>query len=87
MHLSAKAHWVKYFYFKELTVTKIHTFGKWLLNPASKAGMEIGFQAPSDQLERLLVYRSADFPNTGTRCCFHGHMQGNLKDLKKQVSI
>lgn len=28
--------------------------------------------------------RSAGFPNTGTRCCLHGHMHGNLKDLEKQ---
>lgn len=57
MYLSAIAHRVKYFYFKEFIVTEIHTLGKWLLNPAPKARMEIGFQVPTDQLERLLVYK------------------------------
>lgn len=87
MYLSAVAHWVKYFYFQELIVTEIHTLRKWLLNPAPKARMEIGFSKfPLASWKGCWsgFIRSAGFPNTGTRCCFHGHMHGNLKDLEKQ---
>lgn len=87
MYLSATAHWVKYFYFQELIVTEIHTLRKWLLNPAPKARMEIGFSKfPLASWKGCWsgFIRSAGFPNTGTCCCFHGHMHGNLKDLEKQ---
>lgn len=83
MYLSARAHRVKYFYFKELIVTEIHTFGKWLLNPASKARMEIGFQVPSEQLEMLLVYKECRFPKHRDVMLFPWPHAREFKGLRK----
>lgn len=84
MYLSAIAHWVKYFYFKELIVTKIHTLGKWLFNPACKARMEIGFQVPSDQLERSAGLKECWFPKHRDMLLFPWSHALDFKDLEKQ---
>lgn len=87
MYLSARAHWVKYFYFKELIVTKFTPLENGYLILLPNQGWKLVSRFPLTSWKGCWFKRSADLPNTGTCCCFHGHMHRILRTWKSSLHL